>query len=219
MSAMTPADRTRIADLFREPRMFDSVDRLERAGFDVIKGDKGDRAGDILVFRHRREPSVLFKKYANSVLSGDQLDNYRERIRGADALRRFIDDRRLRHVVVPDKHLHELPPRFAFKKRPSHMLVCERMDILSSEESKDRYRDYLDEDVLADLCAVVVRFRGLDSGARNMPFTTSGQIAFIDTENWRGHEDRQPFEKIGKYLSKRSLKRAKRFLKQQTPDN
>jgi hypothetical protein len=189
--------------------MFDSEDRLERAGFEVLKGWK---PGNIIVFTHPNASDVIFKKYANDKSPDDQLDNYRERLRGAEALGNFIAARQLKHILVPQKHLHELPASFSFKKKsPSYVLICERMSILPKKQNKALYQDAIDADVLRDLCAVVSKFRGLDSGSYNMPFTTSGQIAFIDTENWSGHQDRKKFEKIEKLLSKRSLKLAKSF--------
>ena len=206
---MPSFDIQRITDLFHEPRLFDSEDRLERAGFEVIKGWK---PGNIIVFSHPSEPEIIFKKYANDTPPDDQLDNYNERLRGAEALSKLIAARQLKHILVPHKHLHDLPASFAFKKKnPSYVLICERMSLLPKKKNKARYQDDFDEDVLRELCMVVSKFRGLDSGSYNMPFTPSGQIAFIDTENWRGHQDRKKFEKVEKLLSKRSLKLARSF--------
>lgn len=205
---MPPFDIHRIATLFHEPRLFDSEGRLERAGFEVLKG----KPGNIIVFSHPSEPGIIFKKYANGTSPDDQLDNYNERLRGAEELSKLIAARQLKHILVPHKHLHELPASFAFKKKsPSYVLICDRMSILPKEKNKALYAKDIDEEVLRELCLVVSRFRGLDSGAYNMPFTTSGQIAFIDTENWRGHQDRKKFEKVEKIMSKRSLKLAERF--------
>lgn len=198
-----------IADLFHESRMFESEDRLERAGFEVIKGWK---PGNVIVFNHPRAPDVIFKKYANATSPSAQLDNYSERLRGAEALRHFIIKHQLKHILVPQKYLHELPADFSFKKKsPSQVLICERIGILPKKQNKARYAEDFDEDVLRELCMVVSKFRGLDSGSYNMPFTPLGQIAFIDTENWRGHQDRSKFEKVEKLMSRRTLKLAARF--------
>ena len=173
-----PFDLQRIDGLFHEPRIFDSADRLMRAGFEVLKDT---RPGKIIVFARPDFPEVIFKKYANDTSPGEQLDNYRDRLRGAEALDGLIASRQLRHILVPHKHLHELPKSFALrklrKKHPSYVLICERMHLLPRKKNKDRYQADIDEDVLRELCLVVSRFRALDSGFHNMPFTTSGKAS------------------------------------------
>lgn len=196
-------------DLFREARMFDSDSRLERAGFEVIKW----KPGNVMVARHSRAPDLIFKKYANDTPLDDQLENYRERILGADALRQFIARHHLKHIVVPNKQLYELPTSFAVRREPSYVLLCEYINLLKKKESYTRYED-IAEDVLRELCMVVCKFRGLDSGAHNLPFATSGHIAFIDTENWRREREREKLEYIKKHLSERSIKLAKRWIRE-----
>jgi len=71
--------------------------------------------------------------------------------------------------------------------------------------------------VLDELCEVLFRFRGLDSSARNVVFTTRGQIAFIDTENWSRREKRY-LKYIRDYLSKKNRKRAKRIFEKLEDD-
>jgi hypothetical protein len=172
--------------LFRDPSMFDSDRDWRKAGFEVV--GKG-RESDIMVASHPSAPGYLFKKYSKKVSPKDQLENYRSRVEGATKLREFITARHLTKIAVPRKHLHELPAEFTRKKLPAYVLVVERLALLDRSTSRKRYSQ-IDDEALRQLCAVVGAFPGLDSGARNMPLTQSGQIAFVDTESWDKKADK-----------------------------
>lgn len=48
----------------------------------------------------------------------------------------------------------------------------------------------------------LLAFRGLDSGVRNVPFTSGGKIAFIDTERWDEQSEKKVWlRRIREYLS------------------
>lgn len=194
--------------LFREPRMFHSRNAFVAAGFEVMK-----QAADhnIMVGSHPAASGYLFKKYNRDVPLDVQEDNYRTRMRGAQKIREVIDRYRLRHIVVPHKWLHELPRKFADRREEAYVLVVDRMDIMSVDDSARRYRD-IHPTVLDDLCRVLYHFRGFDAAIHNLRFTTAGQIAFIDTESW----DRSPrpgsrvFHRIDEELTKESRRLVKR---------
>ena len=195
--------------LFHDPGMFESRNTFIRAGFEVLKQAAEH---NIMVGKHPAVDGYLFKKYSNQIPLSEQIDNYETRMRGAEKIRAVIRRHRLRHLVVPNKWLLELPRSFSERKRKSYLLVVDRIDILSVEESTRRYRS-IDPAVLDDLCHVLFRFRGFDAAIHNLRFTPSGQIAFIDTESW----DRSPrpgkrvFRRIEEELSKESRKRVDRM--------
>lgn len=191
----TPTTRD-LRGLFRDPDMFESSRSWQKTGFSV---DGRGAESDIMVASHPSAPGYLFKKYNKKVSLKDQLKNYRQRVEGADKLRAFIAAQRLTRIVVPRKHLHELPSVFSHKNVPSYVLVVERLVLLESSESKRMYRQMSNED-LRQLCTVLRTFEGLDSGVRNVPFTSGGQVAFIDTERWNGKK-KVHLHRIAEYLS------------------
>lgn len=197
--------------LFRDPRMFNSKSAFVAAGFEVRQA----ASHNIMVGSHPSATRYVFKKYNNDVRPDEQEENYESRMRGAEKIRAVIDRYRLRHLVVPHKWLFELPKKFSERKKSSYVLVADRIDIVSVDESTRRYRD-IPGAVLDDLCHVLFRFRGFDAAIHNLRFTPSGQIAFIDTESW----DRSPrpgmrvFRRINEELTKDSRKRAKRMFEQ-----
>lgn len=197
-----------LSELFRDPRMFDSARGWRKAGF-VVHGE-GTKS-DVMVASHPSTPGYLFKKYSKKMSPKDQLRNYRRRIEGADKLRAFIATQQLTRIVVPGKHLHELSREFSRKGKSSFVLVVEQIPLLDSSQSKQLYHQ-IDDETLRQLCLVLRKFRGLDSGVRNVPFTVDGQIAFVDTERWDAEKD-VPLRRIREYLSDEKKKLAKVFFK------
>lgn len=194
-----------LSKLFRDPDMFDAPDTWREAGFKILR----ESANKIVVASHPSVEGYLFKKYVNSGKRedpADQLENYVTRVEGACKLRALIADRRLRNVAVPRKWLRELPACFGSRGKPAHVLIVDQLDIVDSDESEREY-GRISTDVLRDLIVVLHAFRGLDSTAKNVPFTSDGKIAFIDTEHWARHSDRAKHKQrrflkyIGEHLS------------------
>lgn len=192
----------KLKKLFKDPEMFQSPESLNEAGFHVL----GKLRRGFLVASHPNIPNYLIKKFQNDVPREEQIDNYITRIQGARELKRFIKLHHLRHIVVPQKWLYELPEQFseAENGKRTFVLVVEKIDICSGGKNREgevaqRYYN-MDLEVLRELCLVLYHFRGLDSGLQNMPFTYQNQIAFIDTEHWK--QTRKEFLRYAKnYLS------------------
>ena len=198
--------------LFRDRHMFNTADHWHAAGFHILRYSDNK----IVVASHPSVDGLLFKKYVRSGKRrdlDDQLQNYERRVDGARRVRALIDRQELRHVVVPRKWIRPLPSRFDAHGRTSHVLVVERLDLLSETETKDRYYN-IDKDTLVDVCHVLHAFRGLDSTAKNLPFTSRGQVAFVDTEHWdrHGSSGKRPFMKyLAEYLSEDRWKIVKKL--------
>jgi hypothetical protein len=201
--------------LFVDPNMFDSRDDFRDAGFDVL-GRSSD--SKIMVGSHPSARDYLFKKYARDISLKEQHGNYLRRVEGVRRLRALITDKDLQSVIVPRKQLYELPSKFGSRDRSSYVLIVERLPILDSDRSERAYHR-IDEDVLRDLCTVCYMFPGLDSNAKNIPFTEDGRIAFIDTEHWDRHSDRHKRKKpylrhIHGYLSHAGRDLAEKIFKE-----
>ena len=164
--------------LFRKKSIFDSIEKLDEAGFKIIRGSK-DR---VTVFGHRSLPGYLFKKFLGTVEHSyeKQLAKYTRRVAGARSLRAHLDALNIDSIVVPRKWLCELPPRFRSGGRPEYIVVVEKYDLLEKDVTKRRYRK-IPKDTIRDLCTIFFIFKGVDFAARNTPFTKDGKIAFIDT--------------------------------------
>ena len=193
------------ARLFSDPDMFESREALAHAGFTVKRRSSDEK---IMVATHPAAPGYVFKKFADDVDCGDQRDNYRTRLRGADEIRALIDRHRLDRLVVVRKWIHELPAPFGKRGRCPELLIAERLDLLSKHESERRYRA-IDPTTLEQLCRVLHAFSGFDSAIHNLLFTPSGQVAFFDTESWDGSP--RPFDRVFKYLGEQLTKPSRKL--------
>jgi hypothetical protein len=176
---MSPPDGVDLDRLFHRWPDFESLKDWRQAGFEILR-DKEDK---ILVVSHKSADRYLFKKYGSDDYRSakEQLEKYQSRVAGAALLRAHIANNGLRHVVVPQKWLCELPTVSGSKGKSPHVVVVERHRILAAEESEARYRR-IDAEATRELCTILFAFRRLDFTARNAPFTRDGKISFIDTE-------------------------------------
>ena len=199
MFTPTLLNGTDLSKLFLDPDMFDSNRSWHRAGFDVDLAREG-RKSEIMVATHPSAPGTLFKKYSNKIGLKTQLENYTRRVKGAQALRKVIDNERLTKIAVPAKHVHELSSKFSHRGQNDYILVVDRFLLVDNSTCRQMYRA-IDDETLRQLCVVVRKLRGLSSGLRNMPFAHDGRITFIDTERWdHGHKS-PPLQQIRDYLT------------------
>lgn len=195
--------------LFRDAEMFESRQAWNAAGFHVLACSNN---GKIMVAEHAAVQGLLFKKYVNAVSSEDQAKNYEGRVEGAKHLRAFLDEHGLTRIVIPRKWLLKLPRRFS-RRAGSHVLVVERLDLISDEATKAAYRR-IDPATLAELCLVVFHFRGMDSNSKNIPFTSDGRIAFVDTEHWDRDSSKSYLHQVGEHLTRAGRRWANKIFRQ-----
>ena len=203
--------------LFHDPRMFNSRSTFIAAGFDVMKQAAPH---NIMVGRHPSVDRYLFKKYNRDVPLDEQEENYHKRQRGAEKIQHVIDKYRMHRLAVPKKWIYELPDEFAERRQDSYVLIAERMDILSVDESARRYRT-IDTATLDELCIMLFHFKGFDSAIHNLRFTTDGKIAFIDTESWdrSPRRDARVMRRIIEELPRDLTKRVERMFKKLEDDD
>jgi hypothetical protein len=187
--------------------MFHSRSDWTAAGFDVFDRSHENK---IMVARHPMLEGLLVKKYSDSAPAEEQLANYQARVLGANLLQAFVRDHGLTRIVVPDKQIIELPPVFIRADQRSHVLVVQRLDILSPDDSIAAYRR-VDPMALRELCFVLFHFRGLDSIVDNVPLTSDGRIAFIDTEKWSRGRKRPYMRHLRQHLSGAGRRLASKF--------
>jgi hypothetical protein len=195
--------------LFRDPAMFGSRSCWAAAGFQVFNRENH---GKIMVAYHPSVTGLLFKKYTRDLSQKDQLKNYERRLEGSRRLRAFVARYGLARIVVPHKWIVKLPATFA-RHGEAHVLVVEQLELLGDEQTKHAY-EHIDSAILVQLCRVLFHFRGMDSNAKNLPFTPDGRIALVDTEHWDRDSSKSYLHHVGEYLSKDRRKLAKTFFGQ-----
>lgn len=160
-----------LKELFKDLDLLSqSYQELQDAGFEVLK------YSSIVVAKHPRLKGYVIKFFISDIPEEEQIQNFVTRVQGSKALQEFIAQNDLQYIVTPKKWLYELQDKY--------ILIAEDMNILSASETRKAYSK-LASPALDELCMTVKKFRGLDSIIKNMPFTKSGKIAFIDTEKWK----------------------------------
>ena len=165
--------------LFYKEPLFDSIDKLDAAGFQIVRGSSDGR---VTVVGHPSVPGHLFKKFLRDVSHSyeKQLASYERRVRGARDLKAHLEALGIHSIVVPRKWLCQLPSRFSSGGNPEYIVVVEKCNFLDRTQSKQHYRS-IAKDTLRNLCTIFFTFKRVDFSSRNMPFTSEGKISFIDT--------------------------------------
>jgi len=170
-----------------DPRPFIERALLERAGFHIASDDRERGASHIMVASHPDLPQVVLKTFA---LVGDhqlhylfRYTNYLDRLRAAKRIRACMEEEKTTRLFLPQKWLYRLPRVFSDPQTPfgKYVLIAERVPMLSGRESFERYHK-ISEEMVDELIRVVLKAHVGDIGLHNLPFTTDGKIAFIDTE-------------------------------------
>lgn len=179
-----------LASLFRNKKMFDSYSKFENEGFKLVAhAEHKAMAGT-----HKSTPGYIFKKYSNDKPGKKQLLNYLRRVEGARILRTFIAEHGLSRVIAPKKWLYELPSSFPER----YLVVAEKLDLRDEKSTLSAY-DRISKEQTRELATILYYFRGMNSTAKNLPYTDDGKIAFIDTERWAN--DKDLLRKVGDRLS------------------
>lgn len=170
----------KLASLFKDKKMFDSFSKFEDEGFKLVAhAEHKAMAGT-----HKSAPGYIFKKYNNDKPGKKQLLNYLRRVEGARILRTFIAEQGFSHVVAPKKWLYELPSSFPER----YLVVAEKLDLVDERSTLSAY-DRIGKEQTRELATILYYFRGMNSTAKNLPYTKDDKIAFIDTERWANDKD------------------------------
>ena len=165
--------------LFHKKSLFDSLKKLREAGFQIVRPTE---EGRVTVFGHASVPRYLFKKFLRDSPHSHkkQLNSYESRVGGARAIKAHLDALSIHNIIVPRKWLCKLPSRFRSHGKSEYIVVVDKCNLIERDDTIERYRT-ISRDMLRDLCTIFFTFKRVDFSSKNLPFTTQGKIAYIDT--------------------------------------
>lgn len=172
--------------IFTQKRATASKETFEGAGFGKITLRQPT---NIVVGKHPNLKGYLVKAYLDSQPDFIEWGNWLNRILGAQAIKECIKRHRFNDFLAPKKWIYPLPeypspPHKPGYHRKNFILVVEDMNILSNQETVDRYKKKVSREQLKGLYTLLSELGLIDSiFPDNIPFTKSGKIAFIDTEH------------------------------------
>lgn len=195
---------TKVLDaIFTRSRASADTRSLLKAGFTIVSQKK---QSFVTIVRHPKLPGYLFKLYLDTEMrSRDGFPNYTwllHRCRGAALLRSFIQEREIRHFLVPDKWLYLLPtfPEPTGANPQPFILIETDMPVSSKEKSKHAWETKITPRHLEELYAILSEGHGSVHILGNIPYMSQGKFALIDTEYYgRIHK----LHKVNHFLSKK----------------
>jgi hypothetical protein len=176
--------------IFSSPDVLKDKKSLENAGFKILH----ERPSGLLIASHPDLNRYLIKVYPNSVPMSDEetWQRFGDRCHGAENIRLLIKEKKLKHFSVPHKWIY-----FSTYQKNRPILVVTKMDIVDSNESKQRWKLASKKEV-KELFHIIHRGYASSCLFRNIPYTTTGQFACIDTE----YPKRTPrYENVKNHLS------------------
>lgn len=181
--------KPRLDALFSQMRVTFNLKTLIKAGFAKTYPRKFT---NLIVTKHPDIPGYVFKIYLDAqryYKKRPEYDFWVLRIQGAQKIREAIESYGLQSLFkVPHKWIYILPRQHLPKGYPNKycILVEEDMSILSREENKKAWASDRVTPELLNYLWILLKGLGLSDCAKpdNIPFSTDGCIAFIDTETF-----------------------------------
>lgn len=189
--------------LFSKIRATQSAELFEEAGFGkpFIR-----QPTNIMIGKHAQFKGYVFKVYLDTQPFLNEWENWVQRIEGARAIQACIDRHEFSNFFVPKKWIYPLPaepspPNDPSFNRKNFILIVEDVYHLPKKQLFKAFKKKMTPQILQEL-AIIIKEEGLVDSVYpdNIPFTTSGKLAFLDTEHcFPGKEI--PFEKLTPFLS------------------
>lgn len=200
--------KSKLDHLFSQIRATQSAESFEEAGFGkpFIR-----QPTNIMIGKHVQFKGYVFKVYLDTQPHLNEWVNWVQRIEGAKAIQACIDRHGFHHFCVPKKWIYPLPadpspPNDPSINRKNFILIVENVNHLPKKQLLKAFKKKITPQILLDL-AVILKEEGLIDSTHpdNIPFTTSGRLAFIDTEHhYPGREI--PYENLTPFLSRNMQK-------------
>jgi hypothetical protein len=132
---------------------------------------------------HPALPEYIFKIYLNNqtLSKGEKLGWKRlvNRCKGAENVRKLIQEKKLKHITVPDKWLY-IDPTNKLTNQPI-LLIETNMNLASNAESDAAWKQ-ASKEVIDELYCILSHGYASSYIGPNIPYTSNGTFACIDTE-------------------------------------
>jgi hypothetical protein len=157
--------------------------------------------------KHPKLKGYLIKIFLDTQdLKGREQDIWMHRIQGAQVIEKSIQAHHYEHLMkVPKKWIYPLPGQPSSQAgayRQNFILVVEDMDIYKYRKNKEQYLKSMTKEMIDALYIIIAENLLIDSiYIDNIPFSTDGRIAFIDTEHFLTKRESLKLHRLGKHFS------------------
>lgn len=175
--------------IFSTARALETEKAAKKAGFNSYKHRKGSHA---IISKHAKLKGYMVKMYTDDYPITYEWLFWKRRVEGAQAVQKAIDEHGYHSILcVPKKWIYPLPlepsPAPTLEETRKHfILIVEDVKRISKEDNYFWWRSIAMTPEILDAVYTVMQKVGLTDCVHvdNMPFTKSGLIAFIDTEEF-----------------------------------
>lgn len=211
-----PAKET-LDTIFSKKRASLNIKSMEKAGFDVTKPRQWTH---LVLARHPKLKGYIIKLYLDAQRCHKNLpDHYFwvKRLEGVHKIGEMIATYNWSHQFnTPKKWIYPLPSEPKVSKgyhRKRFILIEEDMNLCKKEENTARWKGPLVTSELLDDLYVILEQLGLKDCAKpdNIPFSTDGRIAFIDTQTHNAYP--VTYSKLTSYLAPKMARHWKALTK------
>lgn len=198
--------KVKLDSIFSKTRATTSIETFKKAGFKHLPLRKWD---NVIVAWHSKLKGHLVKAYLDDQIGIPDLETLIQRIHGAEKIRTAINEFGYQKMFkVPRKWLYPLPDQpesLPGLQRKKFIIVEEDMSLVDSYDNEQLWKNSVNKKTLAALFHLLETLGLKDSVyITNIPFSTDGRVAFIDTE----HYNKWPVDhnKLLHFLSKKKQK-------------
>ena len=195
--------------LFTNSRASQDPQTLENAGFKLLS--KQGRSF-IHVANHPLLPEYLLKAVVDSELrkkaGKPEWLWFSRRCECAKKIEHLIKKHKIKSFTVPQKWIYPLPlqpspPSTANYSQKPVVLLVKKMNLVPYAKTLDEWKHHVNKAKLKELYTIVSRIPRVSIRPDNIPLTTDGQFAFVDTEYRSGAP---AYDFIRSHLSKEMQK-------------
>lgn len=177
-------------EIFSSSRALLNIESMREAGFDIPMRRQPHHPH---ICRHERLPGYIFKVFFDSheyFKRKTEYENWISRVQGRIIVNNLITSHKYqKYFKCPQKWIYPLPenpaPPDGFLRK-NYILVEEDMNLISADENYKMWGSPVVTKELIDALYFIIMEAGMEDCARpdNIPFSTDGKIAFIDTETF-----------------------------------
>lgn len=188
---------TRIAldHIFSKKGVLASIESMKAAGFEILIYRQGR---GLIVASHPLLKNFLIKTYLDTV-SHVEWTRWVRRVKGRMLMQNFLDENPIykRYFKVPLKWIYPIPTQSLGTATETtvpreYILVVENMYLVDKKTNAEMYKKLITHTTLDGLYLIIDQTGFSDGHIGNLPFSSDGKIAFIDTEytnTWPVHFD------------------------------
>lgn len=189
-----------LSSIFNNKKCLNTPSHFKRAGFKIIS----ERPSGLFIARHPDLPGYVVKAYIKSEKIKLTWTWCIHRCWGVSNIRELIQEKNLKHFIVPDKWIYpffpegEIPQDLFDIETPA-VLVATDMQLVTKSESRAAWREIPTKEHIQELYCILSHGYSSCSLPSNIPYTIHKKFACIDTE----HPQRElPFHHVPNHLSK-----------------